>query len=62
MPENLRETIEKDQAILTDPNATLKEKRDAYFDRIISRRLLSQGVEELPDQEDETTSYEAAGA
>ena len=62
MPENLRETIEKDQAILTDPNATLKEKRDAYFDRIISRRLLSKGVEELPDQEDETTSYEAAGA
>jgi hypothetical protein len=49
MPENLRETIEKDTAILADPNASLEEKRQAYFDRIISRRLLAKGVEILED-------------
>jgi len=49
MPENLRETIEKDQAILADPNASPEEKRKAHFDLIISRRLLAKGVEVLED-------------
>lgn len=50
MTENLRETIEKDQAILSDPKASPEEKRKAHFDLIISRRLLAKGVEELADQ------------
>jgi hypothetical protein len=49
MVENLRETIEKDQAILSDPDASMEEKRKANFDLIISRRLLSKGVEVLED-------------
>ena len=58
MPENLRDTIEKDMAIMADPNASPEEKRKAHFDFKISRRLLAKGVEELPDQEEEI----AAGA
>lgn len=49
MPENLRESIQKDEATMADPNASPKEKREAHFDRIISRRLLSKGVEVLED-------------
>jgi len=51
MAENLSETIEKDQAILADPDASMEEKRTAHFDLIISRRLLSKGVEELSEEE-----------
>jgi len=49
MSENLRETIEKNEAILADPNATPEEKRKAHWDLKISRRLLSKGVEVLGD-------------
>jgi L-alanine-DL-glutamate epimerase-like enolase superfamily enzyme len=49
MPENLRETIEKDMAIMADPNASPEEKRKAHWDLKISRRLLSKGVEVLED-------------
>jgi hypothetical protein len=47
MPENLRETITKDEAILADPNASIKEKQEAQMDAVISRRLLKKGVEVL---------------
>jgi hypothetical protein len=57
MKENLRETIQKDQAILADPNASQEEKRKAHFDLIISRRLLSKGVEELQDPLDSIAGY-----
>ena len=53
MPEILRDTIEKDAAILADPNASPEEKRKAHWDMKISRRLMAKGVEELPDQEEE---------
>ncbi len=53
MPENLRDTIKRDEAILADPNASPEEKRRAYLDRAISRRLLSKGVEVLEDQPEE---------
>jgi len=49
MPENLRETIERDQAVIADPNASLKEKQAAHMDLIISRRLLTKGVRILED-------------
>lgn len=57
MTENLRETIEKDQAILSDPDASMEEKRKAHFDLIISRRLLAKGVEELSDPLDSIARY-----
>jgi len=57
MSENLRETITKDEAILADPNASPEEKRKAHFDLIISRRLLTKGVEELPDPLDAIATY-----
>jgi hypothetical protein len=57
MSENLRETITKDEAILADPNASPEEKRKAHFDLIISRRLLTKGVEELPDPLDVIATY-----
>lgn len=56
MPENLRDTIEKDMAIMADPNASPEQKRAAHWDMKISRRLLAKGVVELPDQEEETTA------
>ena len=49
MSENLRETIEKDQAILADPNAPPEEKQKAHWDLKMSRRLLAKGVEVLED-------------
>ena len=49
MPENLRDTIEKDEAIMADPNASPEEKRKAHWDLKLSRRLLSKGVEVLQD-------------
>jgi hypothetical protein len=49
MPENLRETIEKAEAILADPNAPPEEKQYAYIDRAISRRLVNRGVDVLQD-------------
>lgn len=57
MAENLRETIEKDQAILSDHDASKEEKRKAHLDLIISRRLLGKGVEELPDPLDSIAGY-----
>jgi len=57
MPENLRETITKDEAILADPKASPEEKRKAHLDLIISRRLLTKGVEELPDPLDAIATY-----
>ncbi len=60
MPENLRDTIEKDMAIMADPDASPEQKRAAYWDMKISRRLLSKGVEELPDPDQEEEI--AAGA
>jgi hypothetical protein len=53
MPENLRETIEKDEAIMADPNASPEETRRAHWDLKISQRLLSKGVEVLKDGPDE---------
>ena len=38
MTENFRETIEKDQAILSDPDASMDETRKAQFDLIVDRR------------------------
>lgn len=49
MQENLRESIEKDEAIMADPKASPEEKRNAKADLMISRRLLSKGVEVLED-------------
>jgi len=49
MSENLRDTVEKDEAILADPTASLSDKQYAYIDGIISRRLLAKGVEVLED-------------
>ncbi|MDM7912767.1 MAG: hypothetical protein QUS09_06690 [Methanotrichaceae archaeon] len=49
MPENLRETVERDEAVLADPDASPEEKRTARVDLAISRRLLSKGVEALED-------------
>lgn len=49
MPENLRETIKKDEAIMADPKASLEEKRNARVDLAISRRMLAKGVEVLED-------------
>jgi hypothetical protein len=51
MPEDLRETIKRDEAILADPNASPEEKRVARVDLAISKRLLSKGVEVLGDGE-----------
>lgn len=56
MPENLLDTIEKNMAIMADPNASPEEKRKAHLDLKISRRLLAKGVVELPDQEEEITA------
>jgi len=47
--ENLRETVEKDTAILADPQASDVEKETAYFDRAISRRLIAKGIDELEE-------------
>lgn len=49
MTENLRETIQKDEAILADPRASTEEKQRAAIDMSISRRLISKGVEELEE-------------
>lgn len=49
MTENLRETIEKDMAIMADPNATMEERRFARMDLAASRRLIAKGVELLED-------------
>lgn len=49
MSENLRDTIEKNEAIMADPTASIKEKRKARIDMSISRRLLAKGVEVLED-------------
>lgn len=49
MSEILRETIEKNEAILADPNATMEEKRYAKTDLMLSRRLIAKGVTELSD-------------
>jgi len=49
MTENLRETIEKNEAILADPNATMEERRFARMDLAVSRRLIAKGVELLED-------------
>ncbi len=49
MSENLRETIEKNEAILADPNATMEERRFARMDLAVSRRLIAKGVELLED-------------
>jgi hypothetical protein len=49
MPENLRETIAKDEAILADPKASTKKKRFACIDMCFSRRLIKKGVEVLED-------------
>jgi hypothetical protein len=49
MSENLIESVEKDMAIMADPNASPEEKRKAHWDLKISRRLLSKGVEVLED-------------
>ena len=51
MPENLREKIKRDEAILADPNASLDEKRTATVDMAIARRFIAKGVEKLPDEE-----------
>jgi len=50
MSEILRETIKKDEAILADPNTSTEEKRNARVDMAISRRLITKGVEELPEE------------
>ena len=55
MTENLRETIQKDEAILADPNASPEVKQYAYIDRAVSRRLLSKGIEVLEDDPGEGT-------
>ena len=57
MTENLRDTIEKDRAILADPGASKEEKRKAHSDLVISKRLLGKGVEELPDPLDTIAGY-----
>ena len=49
MLENLRETIEKDEAIMNDPTATPEQKRRAHWDQKLSRRLLAKGAEVLED-------------
>jgi hypothetical protein len=49
VPEKLRETIKKDEAVLADPNTSPEEKRAAYWDRKLSKRLLAKGVEVLED-------------
>ncbi len=49
MPEILRETVEKDMAILADPNVSDTDRFRARIDLAISRRLLSKGVEILED-------------
>jgi len=49
MPENIRETIKKDETILANPKATMEEKRAARMDLAISRRLIAKGVELLED-------------
>ena len=49
MSENLIDSVEKDMAIMADPDASPEEKRKAHWDLKISRRLLSKGVEVLED-------------
>ena len=50
MPEILRGTIQKDRAIIDDPNASPEDKRNAQVDMAISRRLIAKGVEVLQDE------------
>lgn len=47
MAENLIETVEKDKAVLADPDASMEEKRYARMDLAVSRRLIAKGVNEL---------------
>ena len=49
MPEILRETIEKDMAILANPNVSDSDRLRARIDLAISRRLVVKGVEILED-------------
>jgi hypothetical protein len=50
MPEILRETVEKDLAIMADPSVSTQERFRARVDLAISRRLISKGVEVLEDE------------
>ncbi len=49
MSENLIDSVEKDMAVLADPNASMEEKRYAKTDLMLSRRLIAKGVTELSD-------------
>ena len=51
MSENLIDSVEKDMAVLADPNASMEEKRYAKTDLMLSRRLIAKGVTELSDGE-----------